>query len=316
MIKFRKITYLFSGILVLASITAIALWGFNLGIDFTGGSLLEVEFLGVRPRIEEIKNALQNFDIGEIKIQPAGEKEFIIRFKDIDEPTHQQILTSLGNIGLAAPNESQFSTSTATSTEIFSNIKEKRFDSIGPTIGKELQKRALIAIVAVIGMIIFYIAWAFRKVSKPVSSWKYGVVAIIALLHDVLIPTGIFSILGNFKGVEIDALFATALLTILGFSVHDTIVVFDRTRENLKRHVGATFEETVDTSVKEVFVRSINTSFTILLVLFALFIFGGESTRFFSLALIIGIFLGTYSSIFLASPILVSWNNFSQKRKK
>ena len=164
-------------------------------------------------------------------------------------------------------------------------------------------------------MIISYIGWAFRKVSRPISSWKYGIVAIVALLHDVLIPSGVFSALGYLKGVEIDALFVTALLTILGFSVHDTIVVFDRTRENLKKNPGANFEMTVDKSVRETIARSINTSLTVLFVLFALLFFGGETTRFFSLALIIGIFFGTYSSIFLASPLLVSWNNWSQKRK-
>ena len=266
---------------------------------------MEVEFLGERPRLEEVKNALLNFDIGDIKIQPIGEKGFILRFKDIDEATHQQILFSLKNIR-----------SDSGSSETALNAEEKRFNSIGPTIGRELQKRALVAVGAVIALIIIYIAWAFRHVSKPISSWKYGVVAVIALLHDVLIPTGVFAALGHFKGIEMDVLFITALLTILGFSVHDTIVVFDRTRENLKKHIGATFEETVDISVRETVIRSINTSLTVLFVLSALFIFGGETTKFFSLTLIIGIFFGTYSSIFLASPILVSWNNWSQRKGK
>ena len=266
---------------------------------------MEVEFLGERPRLEEVKNALLNFDIGDIKIQPIGEKGVILRFKDIDEATHQQILFSLKNIR-----------SDSGSSETALNAEEKRFNSIGPTIGRELQKRALVAVGAVIALIIIYIAWAFRHVSKPISSWKYGVVAVIALLHDVLIPTGVFAALGHFKGIEMDVLFITALLTILGFSVHDTIVVFDRTRENLKKHIGATFEETVDISVRETVIRSINTSLTVLFVLSALFIFGGETTKFFSLTLIIGIFFGTYSSIFLASPILVSWNNWSQRKGK
>ena len=294
MIHFRKITYIISGFLVLLSISAIAIWGFNLGIDFKGGSLLEIEYSEARPDASQIKEALKDFQIGELRIQPTGDKGFLLRFKEIDETTHQRILTSLARPDLP---------------------KEKRFDSVGPILGKELQKRALIAISLAVLMIISYIGWAFRKVSRPISSWKYGIVAIVALLHDVLIPSGVFSALGYLKGVEIDALFVTALLTILGFSVHDTIVVFDRVRENLKKNPGVNFEMTVDKSVRETIARSINTSLTVLFVLFALLFFGGETTRFFSLALIIGIFFGTYSSIFLASPLLVSWNNWSQKRK-
>ena len=294
MIHFRKITYIISGSLVLLSISAIAIWGFNLGIDFKGGSLLEIEYSEARPDASQIKEALKDFQIGELRIQPTGDKGFLLRFKEIDETTHQRILTSLARPDLP---------------------KEKRFDSVGPILGKELQKRALIAISLAVLMIISYIGWAFRKVSRPISSWKYGIVAIVALLHDVLIPSGVFSALGYLKGVEIDALFVTALLTILGFSVHDTIVVFDRVRENLKKNPGVNFEMTVDKSVRETIARSINTSLTVLFVLFALLFFGGETTRFFSLALIIGIFFGTYSSIFLASPLLVSWNNWSQKRK-
>jgi len=294
MIHFRKITYIISGFLVLLSISAIAIWGFNLGIDFKGGSLLEIEYSEARPDASQIKEALKDFQIGELRIQPTGDKGFLLRFKEIDETTHQRILKGLVQSDRAS---------------------EKRFDSIGPILGKELQKRALIAISLAVLMIISYIGWAFRKVSRPISSWKYGIVAIVALLHDVLIPSGVFSALGYLKGVEIDALFVTALLTILGFSVHDTIVVFDRVRENLKKNPGVNFEMTVDKSVRETIARSINTSLTVLFVLFALLFFGGETTRFFSLALIIGIFFGTYSSIFLASPLLVSWNNWSQKRK-
>lgn len=297
MIKIRKITYTISGILVLLSLVSMALWRFNFGIDFKGGSLMEIEFAENKPKNEEIKTALGGFDLGDVKVQSTGDKGYVLRFKSVDEETHQKILVSLKNI---SANE----------------IEEKRFDSIGSTIGKELQKKALMAIALVILMIVIYISFAFRQSSKPVSSWKYGVAAVIALIHDIAIPTGVFSILGHFKGVEIDSLFVTALLTILGFSVHDTIVVFDRTRENLKKRVGNSFEETVDTSVRQVFKRSIITSLTIILVLSALLAFGGETTRFFSLALIIGIFSGAYSSIFIASPILVSWNNWSQKKNR
>jgi len=182
MIHFRKITYIISGFLVLLSISAIAIWGFNLGIDFKGGSLLEIEYSEARPDASQIKEALKDFQIGELRIQPTGDKGFLLRFKEIDETTHQRILKGLVQSDRAS---------------------EKRFDSIGPILGKELQKRALIAISLAVLMIISYIGWAFRKVSRPISSWKYGIVAIVALLHDVLIPSGVFSVLGYFKGVEI-----------------------------------------------------------------------------------------------------------------
>lgn len=303
MIKLRKITYLISGTLVLLSIISIAVFRFNFGIDFTGGTIMEIEYAAERPSIGQIKTALKGFQVGDIKLQPTGNTAYILRFKDIDEDTHQKIISAL--------NFDSFKT------------EEKRFDSIGPVIGSELKERALTAVLLAAIMIILYIAFAFRKVSalktsqfKNLSSFKFGVIAVVALMHDVIIPTGIFSVLGQFKGVEIDSLFVTAVLTILGFSVHDTIVVFDRIRENLLKNPSKNFEETVDKSVKETIVRSVNTSFTVLLVLVALFIFGGETTKFFSLALILGIFFGTYSSIFLASPLLVSWLNFSNRRIK
>lgn len=301
MIKYRKITYLISGILVLLSIISIAVFRFNFGIDFTGGTIMEIEYSTEKPSIDQIKTALKGFQVGDIKLQPTGDTAYILRFKDIDEDTHQKIFAVLNFDSFKA--------------------EEKRFDSIGPVIGSELKQRALMAVGLAAIMIILYIAFAFRKVSalkssqfKNLSSFKFGVIAVVALMHDVIIPTGIFSILGQFKGVEIDSLFVTAILTILGFSVHDTIVVFDRIRENLIKNPSKNFEETVDKSVKETIVRSVNTSFTVLLVLAALFVFGGETTKFFSLALILGIFFGTYSSIFLASPLLVSWLNFSNRK--
>jgi len=225
----------------------------------------------------------------------------LIRSKDLSEEEHQAIL-----IALSEPDK----------------LTETRFDSIGPVIGKELAQKSWVAMALVLAMIIFYIAFAFRKVSgglsgigKGVSSFKYGLVAVIALVHDVAIPTGIFAILGRYFGAEIDILFVTALLTILGFSVHDTIVVFDRVRENLQKGIGENFENTVGLSVSQTITRSINTSLTVLLVLLALFFFGGETTKYFSLALIVGIIVGTYSSIFLASPLLVTIYNFQQRRQ-
>jgi len=289
----RKIFYTFSLLLNAVGIFSIIFWGLHFGIDFKGGSLIEVEFLAQRPEASLIKEKISPLGLGDVSIQPSGDKIMMLRLKDLDETTHQQILQSLQGLG---------------------QIEEKRFDSVGPIIGEELKGRAYLAIFTVLVLIILYIAFAFRHVSRPVQSWKYGVAAIIALIHDVFIPTGIFSILGHYLGIEIDLLFVTGLLTILGFSVHDTIVVFDRIRENLRKGVAKTFEETVNVSINQTMVRSINTSLTVFLALMAIFIFGGISIKYFALLLIIGVFFGTYSSIFVASSILVSWEVWRQKK--
>lgn len=283
----KKIYLTISAVLVLASVVAIAVWGLKLGIDFTGGSLWEVEFKNQRPSNQEILSVLAFHKLEDAVFQPTGEKGLIIKFRPVNENTHESMKRDLDD---------------------FSPIEEKRFESIGPVIGAELQKKSIKAIIYVLILIILYIAWAFRKVSKPVSSWKYGVTAIAALVHDVAIPTGIFAALGHFKGVEIDSYFVTAILTILGFSVHDTIVVFDRIRENLRKNPSEKFDLTVNNSVNETIARSINTSLTVFLVLLAAYFLGGESTNNLILALILGVFFGTYSSMFVASPILVIWS--------
>ena len=278
-----------SSLLVLASIVVSIFWGLKLGIDYTGGSLLEVEFKDKRPEVDEIKKVLESISLGGVIIQPAGERGLILRFKDVDENTHQALLQSLAG------------------------SEEKRFDSIGPVIGRELKRKSVTALFLALSAIILYIAFAFRKVSKPVSSWKYGVVAIFALIHDIIIPIGVFSILGHFWGVEVDTLFITALLTILGFSVHDTIVVFDRIRENLQKLKSPEpYTITVNRSVNETITRSINTSLTVLLVLLMVIFIGGDTTKFFALTLILGIIFGTYSSIFVAAPLLVIWDKWTK----
>ncbi|MFH1978894.1 MAG: protein translocase subunit SecF [Patescibacteria group bacterium] len=298
MIKYRKFLYTISGMLVLASLISFIVWGLNPSIDFTGGSLLEVEYIDFegpngegRPEMSNIKESVGSLGLGEILYQPTGSNGLILRTRDITEDEHRAILNVLGE------------------------VEQKRFDSIGPVIGKELTRKAWMAIIAVVVIIVLFIAWTFRKVSNPVSSWKYGLVAIVALIHDVAIPVGIFSVLGHFYNVEVGVLFVTALLTILGFSVHDTIVVFDRLRENLKKGGREEFDETVDKSLRQVRGRSIKTSLAILLVLISLFFFGGVTTQYFTLTLILGIIFGTYSSLFLASPLLVTWQKFSQKRR-
>lgn len=292
-IALRKIWYTASGALVLMSGIALVVWGLPLGIDFTGGSLMELEFSGTVPSQEVVRGHLVTFELGEVQIQQTGERGMLLRMRDVDEETHQQVLGAIRDGD--------------------SNLVEKRFVSVGPIIGSELKRKAVWALVLVLGMIIAYIAAAFRHVSHPISSWKYGVVAIIALIHDVAIPTGLFVYLGQFYGVEINALFISALLTILGFSVHDTIVVFDRVRENLRKRVGTDFEQIVNISIHETITRSINTSLTLLFVLLTLFFLGGESTKYFSLALIVGTIVGVYSSIFIASPLLVTWQKWSSK---
>lgn len=298
LIKNRKITYIISGTLVLLSIVFVSLWGLKLGIDFTGGSFMEIEYQNTRPPLDEVKASIEKSGIPNATVQPTGERGFFIRTEHLTEDRHQSLLNAIR----AGNNDS---------------VLEKRFDAIGPTIGQELKRKSVWAIALVILLIVLYIAWAFRKVSEPVASWKYGVATVIALMHDVMIPVGIFSILGHFYGIEVDTLFVTALLTILGFSVHDTIVVFDRIRENLKNARASTpFEVIVGQSISQTVTRSINTSLTVLLVLLAIYFFGGASVRLFSLTLIIGIFFGTYSSIFLASPMLVTWDKFSSENKK
>ena len=290
----RNIWFTFSGILVLASIIALATWGLRLGIDFTGGSLLEVSYQTERPSTQQIEESFQILGLENIKVQPSGETEYILRFEEVDESTHQSILGALQDIQIEGIEENQ--------------ITENRFESIGPVIGDELKSKAIKSIVIVLLFIIFYIAYAFRKISKPVVSWKYGISAIIALTHDILIITGVFAVLGHFMRVEVDSLFVTALLTILGFSIHDTIVTFDRTRENLFKNNDKPFKEIVNISVNQTIVRSLNTSITTLFVLLAIYVFGGESIKNFVLALIMGVIIGTYSSIFVASPLLILWD--------
>ena len=294
----RKLWFSISGLVVAASIVILAVWGVRLGIDFTGGSILEVSYTNQRPDTTIVAEALSDIDLGSLKIQPSGEKDYIIRFEAIEEATHQEILGKLRDISIEGVEGNE--------------LTELRFEAVGPVIGNELKSKAIQAIALVLIFIVLYIAYAFRKVSKPVASWKYGVAAIIALAHDILIITGIFSVLGHYGIVEIDILFVTALLTILGFSVHDTIVTFDRTRENLFKNQDKKFNEIVNISVNQTIVRSINTSVTTLLVLLAIYFLGGSSIDDFVLALILGVLIGTYSSIFIASPLLTLWRKKSK----
>jgi len=292
-IKYRKFFFIISGLLVLVSLGLIIFGGLNFGIDFTGGSILEVEYIGERPSSDAVKDKVSNMAIGGYKLQPTGENGYVLRTRDLEDSERVNLLTLL-------------------SFEGSREVVQKRFSMVGPIIGEELKQKAYIAIVIVVLAIILFITFSFRRVSFPVSSWKYGLIAIVALVHDILIPTGAFIILGKFSGAEIDILFVTALLAILGFSVNDTIVVFDRVRENLnlnqEKGRKESFRDTVGRSLNQTYARSINTSLTTLLVLLTLLFLGGDSTRYFALTLVIGVIAGTYSSIFLASPLLVVLN--------
>jgi preprotein translocase subunit SecF len=287
-VTYRKFFYCLSALITIGSIVAVLVWGLKPGIDFKGGSILEIEYSSERPEQEALMNVLNPLDLG-VSVRATGDKGYIIRMKDISQTEKASLDTTLATFG--------------TSTQ-------KRFDSIGPLLGTEALRKSIASIIFVI------IAIVFRKVSEPVSSWKYGIIAIIALLHDVIVPTGAFAILGHFKGYEVDTLFVTALLVVLGFSVHDTIVVFDRVRENLSHaKPGKPFDQIVGESIDQTFTRSINTSLTTLLALIVLYFVGGESTQHFSLALIIGIAVGTYSSVFLGSPLLVTIWKWQEGRK-
>lgn len=298
-IKYRKIFYALSGILIAMSIGAVSVWGLNFGIDFKGGAIIEVSYNEDRPEIALVRENLDKLSLGSYSLQPTGVDGYILRSRVIHDAERPLL-------------EESFSLKNAQKIEI------KRFNSVGPILGKEAAVKSILSLFIVIFCIVIFIAFAFRKVSEPVSSWKYGFIAIIALLHDIVVPTGVFAVLGHYYGYEIDTLFVTALLVVLGFSVHDTIVVFDRVRENLtlsKVHREKNpFDKIVGQSVSQTFMRSINTSLTTILALVALYIFGAESIRHFSLALIVGITAGTYSSIFLGSPLLVTLEKWKSRR--
>lgn len=297
-IQKRRIFLSLSTLAVVASVCALMFWGLKFGIDFTGGSLMEVQFSKYQPSLTEVQDGLQSANIHNLIIQPS-ESSIILRFQENSEEAHQAVLKSLRD--LATKMDSQ-------------TITELSFDAVGPSIGQELKSKSFNATMIVLIMIIIYISYAFRKVSRPISSWKYGVAAIIALLHDILFTLGVFAVLGHFYGVEINTPFIAAILTVLGYSVSDTIIVFDRIRENLPKS-SHNFEDTVNISLNQTLTRSINTSFSAILALLAVLFLGGSTIKDFALALIIGIFIGTYSSIFIASPVLVVWDKLQAKKK-
>lgn len=295
--KYKNQFLLIPAILALLSAFSIFFWGLKPGIDLAGGSLLEVTYPEGRPPVEQIRTLTAALDIGEVRVQPTGEDSYLLRQRDLSQEEKHNLEAVLNGLG---------------------EMREDQYTSIGPTIGQELLHKAYLAIAAVVLSIILFIAFAFRKVSEPVSSWKYGVVAIVTLLFDVLVPVGAYAYMGHLTGAEVDTLFIVALLAILGISINDKIVVFDRIRENLRlnadRNRKGPFESVVDRSITQTLARSINTSLTVVIVLLALYFVGPASTSAFALTLAVGMLVGTYSSIFFASPLLLAWERFSHPK--
>lgn len=297
MIRFRYFFYAFSAALVVASASVFLAWGLPLGIDFTGGSLLEVRFTGGNPSAEregaDVTSSFSRFSI-QPQIQRVDDDSLVLRFPEMNEEDHRQLVTDL--------------------KEKNPTLREERFESIGPTIGNETREKSVVAMALVIGTILVYVAWAFRKLSHPLASWQYGLVTVVTLLHDVIVTVGFVVVLTHITGRDVGVAFVAALLTVLGYSVNDTIVVFDRIRENLSRATAnVDFGDLVNRSLRETFVRSLNASLTTILVLIAVLVLGGETVFVFLATLVGGIAIGTYSSLFLASPLVVDWAKKSKK---
>lgn len=273
-----------SVVLFVLSIVFALMWGFNLGIDFLGGTVMDLRFATERPALAEVNTVLAEQGIQGSRTQYAGDANVLLKMPAIDNDQRQQLIDHFSKQGAT----------------------EDSFTTVGPSLGEELKSKAVVALVLVMLAIVAFVSYAFRGISHAgVPSWVFGLSAILALVHDVVIVTGVFIVLGHFYDVQIDSYFVTALLTLLGFSVNDTIVVFDRIREGLKHRAQKSFLDIVNESINTTLARSINTSFTTLLVLLALYLFGGESIRYLVLALMCGIVIGTYSSIFIASPLLL-----------
>ena len=296
----RKIFFAISGALVATALLSVAVFGLKFGTDFTGGTLVQATYAGGRPAPDALSVALDEAGLAGYSLREANENDYILRAANLTTEQREQIEETL-SIGGESP------------------VVIAQLTEVGPTIGKELRNKAFIAVVLVMTAILFFIAFAFRKVSKPISSWIYGLIALVTLGFDVLIPVGFYALLGFLTGAQVDTLFITAVLTVLGYSVHDTIVVFDRVRENLRinqeKGRREDFAETAGRALGQTFVRSTTTSLTTALALTTLYIFGPTSTSHFALTLLIGIIVGTYSSIFLATPLLVAVERRFAKRK-
>lgn len=286
LMRFKLFYFIFSTLIILPGIYFLITSGLKLGIDFTGGALLEYRFEKSLD-MGKLKAEIETENIEVRQINESLDNIYVIRTKPVEQAKLNELKDHL--------------------VKTFGKLEEIRIENVGPVVGAETQKKAFYALLFAGLAIVLYISFSFRKVPKPASSLRFGICAIVALLHDVFLVIGVFAILGHFLGVEVDTLFVTALLTIIGFSVHDTIVVFDRIRENLLKNIGKKFSEVANISVVQTLARSLNTSLTVVFVLVALLLFGGETIKWFIAALLIGIISGTYSSIFNATALLVWW---------
>ena len=289
LLRFKYFYFIFSLLILVPGVVSLVKYKLRLSIDFTGGSLLEIQTKVSKSKLEELSKS-EKLELS--SIQTSNENIYILRLKELTNEQKSKYLDLIKKED--------------------NSITEKRFENVGPVIGRELTQKAVLAVGMASLVIVLYIAWSFRNIPKPYSSWKFGASALMALLHDALVIFGLFSIFGVLWHVEVDSLFVTAVLTAIGFSVHDTIVVFDRIRENLPKMPNQSFEEVADFSISETLVRSLNTSLTAILTLICLLLFGGSNIRWFIVALLVGMVSGTYSSIFNAAPLLVMWE---QKRK-
>jgi len=285
-----KFLFGFSLTLVVVATVLLFSYGLNLGVDFVGGSVLEVEFTDGRPPVQDIVDAFTASEdkvVQAVTVSAEGENRIVVRSADTSGNTHDALT---GILLKKWPD---------------AGIKERQFDFIGPAIGSELKSKSVRAIVFVLIAVVLYIAFVFRAMRRVLSPWVLGTAALVALAHDVLIPLGVFAVLGHVANVQINAVLVAAALTVLGYSVSDTVVIFDRVRENIIRGTKGTFAEIVHLSVTQTLVRSLNTTLTTLVALVAILLFGGASVHYFALALILGIGLGAYSSIGVAAPILM-----------
>jgi preprotein translocase subunit SecF len=298
-IKYSKIWLFLSAGLAAVAVVFLVMWGLKWGIDFTGGSLMKLQFSESRPENTAVAAVLAKAEIGSVTVQAADSNGMIVRTATMTEEAHQKALDAI---------KKEFGTDT-------NKISEPSFEMIGPSVSQQLRQRSLWAIILVCLGIILYVAYAFRGVSRPVASWKYGLLCVVAMMHDVLIVLGLFALLGKIFGLEVDVAFVVAMLTILGYSVNDTIVVYDRIREKLLRRTSSeSFEDLVNAGLNQTVMRSINTTLTTLFPLIALYFFGGATIHNFSLALLVGITAGAYSSIFIASPLLVYVERWQRSR--
>lgn len=294
-IQRRKVWYLLSALLIVPGIISLFVWGLRMGIDFSGGSLLEVKTVKKNVTTTIVEDVVSQEKVDNIAIQNSGIQRFIIRYRKADDKKS---------------DDSMAKKITADLTKKIGDTKLVRFENVGPVVSKSLIQKSITSVIIASILLIIYIAWAFRGVPSSVSSWKLGIFAIVALLHDLLFVVGAFSILGHFFPIfEVNTLFITALLTTLGYSVNDTIIIYDRTRENLRRMPGKTLEDVSNAAVNQTLARSINTSLTMILVLLTLIVLGGSTLISFATALLLGSFIGTYSSIFVASPLLVTFQS-------